>query len=127
MTDTPTVTRGQSSDPFGQFRAECKSLLLSAYSNLQKSDKRRFPDLDVAASLEDPPNQEFGNLASSLSFELARVQKTKPMAIAREIVDELDRTNQHQLVESVQAAEPGYVNFKATIEALAQLTLHAIL
>ena len=126
-TDTPTVTRGQSSDPFGQFRAECQRLLLSAYSNLQKSDKRRFPDLDVASSLEDPPNQEFGHLASSLSFELARVQKTKPMVIASEIVDELDKTKQHHLVESVQAAEPGYVNFKAKIEALAQLTLDAIL
>jgi len=127
MTGAPTVTRGQSSDPFGQFRAECQRLLLSAYSNLQRSDKKRFPDLDVAASLEDPPNQEFGNLASSLSFELARVQKTKPMAIAREIVDELGKTKQHHLVESVQAAEPGYVNFKAKIEALAQLTLDAIL
>src|SRR5713226_8292662 len=127
MTSVPKVTRGQSSDPFGQFRAECQRLLLSAYSNLQKSDKKRFPDLDVATSLEDPPNQDFGNLATSLSFELARVQKTKPMAIAREIVDELDKTKQHHLVESVQAAEPGYVNFKAKIEALAQLTLDAIL
>ncbi len=127
MTDAPTVTGGPSSDPFGRFRAECDRLLRTAYSNLQKSDKKRFPDLDVASSLEDPPNQEFGHLASSVSFELARVQKTKPMAIAREIVDELNKTKQHHLVESVQAAEPGYVNFKAKIEALAQLTLDAIL
>src|SRR5712691_8842867 len=127
MTDAPTVTGGPSSDPFGQFRAECERLLRSAYADLQKSDKKRFPELDIASSLEDPPNQEFGHLASSLSFELARVQKTKPMAIATEIVDELNKTKQHHLVESVQAAEPGYVNFKAKIETLAQLTLHAIL
>src|SRR5437016_5265490 len=49
------------------------------------------------------------------------------MTIARGIVDELDKTKQHHLVESVQAAEPGYVNFKAKIETLAQLTLDAIL
>jgi len=127
MTEKPTVTEDQSPDPFGQFRAECERLLRTAYSNLQRSDNKRFPDLDVASSLEDPPNQEFGHLASSLSFELARVQKSKPMAIAREIVDELDKTKQHHLVESVQAAEPGYVNFKAKIDALAQLTLDAIL
>ena len=127
MTDTPTVVGRPSSDPFGRFRAECDRLLRVAYSNLQKSDKKRFPELDIASSLEDPPNQEFGHLASSLSFELARVQKTKPMAIAREIVDELNKTKQHHLVESVQAAEPGYVNFKAKIEALAQLTLDSIL
>src|SRR6266849_525540 len=127
MTDAPTVTGRPSSDPFGRFRAECDRLLRTAYSNLQKSDKKRFPELDIASSLEDPPTQQFGHLASSLSFELARVQKTKPMAIAREIVDELNKTKQHHLVESVQAAEPGYVNFKAKIEALAQLTLDAIL
>src|SRR2546428_7358297 len=127
MTDAPTVTGGPSSDPFGRFRAECDRLLRTAYSNLQNSGKMRFPELDMASSLEVPPNQEFGHLASSVSFKLARVQKTKPMAIAREIVDELNKTKQHHLVESVQAAEPGYVNFKAKIEALAQLTLDAIL
>jgi arginyl-tRNA synthetase len=127
MTTAPTVTRIPSADPFGQFRAECERLLRSAYSNLQKSDKKRFPELDLASSLEDPPNLEFGHLASSLSFELARVQKTKPMTIANEIVSELNRTKQHHLVESIQAAEPGYVNFKAKIETLAQLTLDAIL
>jgi arginyl-tRNA synthetase len=126
MTTSPTVTGDASSDPFGQFRAECQRLLRSAYANLQKTDKKRYPEVDLASSLEDPPNQEFGHLASSLSFELARVQKTKPMAIAIEIVDELNRTKQHHLVESIQAAEPGYVNFKAKIETLAQLTLDAI-
>jgi len=122
----PTVERG-SSNPFGQFRTECESLLRSAYSNLQKSDKKRFPEFDLSSSLEDPPNQEFGHLASSLSFELSRVQKTKPMTIAKEIVHELEKTKGHRLVESVQAAEPGYVNFKAKIETLAQLTIDAIL
>ncbi|OLB68998.1 arginine--tRNA ligase, partial [archaeon 13_2_20CM_2_52_21] len=127
MTSVPVVGRGSSSDPFGQFRAECESLLRGAYSNLQKSDKKRFPELDLASTLEDPPNQEFGHLASSLSFELSRVQKAKPMTIAKEIVQELGKAKAHHLVESVQAAEPGYVNFKAKVGTLAQLTLEAIL
>jgi arginyl-tRNA synthetase len=127
MTDAPKIARGPSSDPFGQFKAECENLLREGYSNLRKSDKKRFPELDLAPTLEDPPNPDFGHLASSLSFELARVQKTKPMAIAREIVDELNKTKAHHLVESVQAAEPGYVNFRANIVTLAQLTLKAIL
>src|SRR5439155_10339314 len=118
MTSVPMVGKGSPSDPFGQFRAECESLLRDAYSNLQKSDGKRFPELDLASSLEDPPNQEFGHLASSLSFELSRVQKTKPMTIATEIVHELGKEKVHRLVESVQAAEPGYVNFKAKIKPL---------
>lgn len=126
MTDVPTSGRGSSADPFGRFRAECENLLRNAYASLQKSDRKRFPDLDLSASLEDPPNTEFGHLASSLSFELSRVQKTKPMTIANEIVHELGKTKTQPLVESVKAAEPGYVNFKAKIDALAQLTLDAI-
>ncbi|TMI41597.1 arginine--tRNA ligase [Candidatus Bathyarchaeota archaeon] len=127
MIEARKAARGPASDPFGRFKAECENLLREAYSNLQKSDKKRFPELDLAPTLEDPPNPDFGHLASSLSFELARVQKTKPMAIAREIVDELNKTKTRHLVESVQAAEPGYVNFTANIGTLAQLTLDAIL
>src|SRR5207247_423616 len=116
MTSVPMVGRGSSSDPFGQFRAECESLLRGAYSNLQKSDKKRFPELDLASTLEDPPNQEFGHLATSLSFELSRVQKAKPMTIAKEIVHELGKTKAHQLAEAVQDAETSYVNFTAKID-----------
>src|SRR6266568_3242857 len=127
MTDTLKVARRPASDPFGQFKAESENLLREAYSNLRKFDRKRFPELDLAPTLEDPPNPDFGQLASSLSFELARVQKTKPMAIAQEIVDELNKTKAYNLVESVQAAEPGYVNFRANVKTLAQLTLKAIL
>ena len=126
MMNASSVAKGPSADPFGQFKAECEKLLRDAYSSLQKSDKKRFPELDFASTLEDPPNQEFGHLASSLSFDLARVQKTKPMTIARAIVDELSKTKVRHLVESVEAAEPGYVNFKANIEALAQVTLNSV-
>src|SRR3989442_10021492 len=127
MIEARKAARGPASDPFGRFKAECQHLRGEPYSNLQKSDKKRFPELDLAPTLEDPPNPDFGHLASSLSFELARVQKTKPMAIAREIVDELNKTKTRHLVESIQAAEPGYVNFIANIGTLAQLTLDAIL
>src|SRR5712664_1304071 len=123
MTGMPTPVKRPSANPFGQFRAECESLLRSAYANLQKSDKKRFPELDFSSSLEEPPNTGFGHLASSVSFELSRVQKTKPMMIAKEIVHELGKTKTQHLVESVQAAEPGYVNFKAKLGALTQLTL----
>src|SRR5437588_12469630 len=118
MASVPVLGKGSPSDRFGQFRAECESLLRDAYSNLQKSDRKRFPEFDLASSLEDPPNQEFGHLASSLSFALSRVQKTKPMTIAKKIVLELGKAKVHQLVESVQAAEPGYGTFKPTVQPL---------
>src|SRR5436309_12895705 len=98
MTSVPMVGKGSPSDPFGQFRAECESLLRDAYSNLQKSDGKRFPELDLASSLEDPPNQEFGHLPSSLSFQLSRVQKTKPMTLATEILHESGKATDNRLV-----------------------------
>jgi arginyl-tRNA synthetase len=127
LTAVPMPGKKPPADPFGQFRAECENLLRSAYANLQKSDKKRFPEVDLSSSLEDPPNTELGHLASSISFELSRVQKTKPMMIAKEIVLELGKSKTKHLVESVQAAEPGYVNFRADLEAMAELTLDAIL
>src|SRR5437016_10690225 len=125
MTSVPMVGKGSSSDPFGQFRAECESLLRDAYSNLQKSDKKRFPELDLASSLEDPPNQEFGHLASSLSFELSRVQKTKPMPLPRKFSTTSGRGRSNNLVDRFQPAKPGYVNSKGTFETLTHVPFTA--
>src|SRR5881628_3307751 len=113
-------------NPFGQFRRECENILTGAYSRLQNKAGTVFPKIDLASTLEDPPNEEYGHLASSLSFELARIQKTKPMTVASQIADEARNGEPFELVESIRAAEPGYVNFKANIGRLAQLTLDAI-
>ena len=123
---TPAGPNKQS-NPFGQFRIECENILHSAYSKLQAKNKKDFPAIDLASSIEDPPNREFGHLASSVSFELARAQKTKPITVAREIAEEASKKGPFTLVESIEAADPGYVNFKANTSSLAQLTLEAIL
>ncbi|HEX4921745.1 MAG TPA: arginine--tRNA ligase, partial [Candidatus Bathyarchaeia archaeon] len=113
------------SNPFGQFRTECEKILQAALASLKRAGKN-IPEVEIASTLEDPPNHEFGHLASSLSFELAREQQTKPMLIAREIADEAKKLEPFELTESINAAEPGYVNFKARLSSLAQLTLESI-
>jgi len=113
-------------NPFGQFRSECENTLRGAYSRLQNKAGTVFPKIDLASTLEDPPNEEYGHLASSISFELARIQKTKPMTVASQIADEARNGEPFELVESIKAAEPGYVNFKANLLRLTQLTLDAI-
>ncbi len=113
-------------NPFGQFRRECENILTGAYSRLQNKAGTVFPKIDLASTLEDPPNEEYGHLASSISFELARIQKTKPMTVASQIADEARNGEPFELVESIEAAEPGYVNFRANILRLTQLTLDAI-
>src|SRR2546430_1511991 len=113
-------------NPFGQFRRECENILAGAYSRLQNKAGTVFPKIDLASTLEDPPNEQYGQLASSLSFELARIQKTKPMTVASQIADEARNGESFELVESIEAAEPGYVNFRADILRLTQLTLDSI-
>ncbi len=122
----PALPRRQFSDPFGAFRAECEAALLAGYASLRKSGKGQIPDIDISSTIEDPPDQGFGHLASSISFELARVEKTKPMAIATEIAAGAARTEPLKLVQSIRAAEPGYVNFTANIPVLVDLTLRGI-
>jgi arginyl-tRNA synthetase len=60
--------------------------------------------------LEEPPSQEFGQLASSLSFELAKKLKTSPPEIAKQIADRIDPTRP-ELIGRVEPAGSGYVNF----------------
>ncbi len=120
-------SRRELSDPFGVFRAECEAALRAGYTSLQKSSKKQLPDIDIASTIEDPPDEGFGHLASSISFELARVQKTKPMVIATEIAAAAAKTKNLKLVQSIWAAEPGYVNFRANIPVLIDLTLRGIL
>ncbi len=113
------------SDPFGAFKADCLDVLRQGYLALQKNTPSAQADLDIGATLEDPPNPAFGELASSICFELSRVQKTRPMEIARELAA-VSRVDLQSLVKSVEAAEPGYVNFRADFPRLTELTLRRI-
>jgi arginyl-tRNA synthetase len=126
LAQSPDPERRKLSDPFGAFRQECTEVLRTGYSALRKTVGSSFPDIDVASTLEDPPDPGFGELASSISFELSRVQKTKPMEIAIELAA-ASQLKQYPLVRSVEAAEPGYVNFRANYPQLAELTLRRVL
>ncbi len=127
LAQNPVTVKPGSHDPFGAFRQDCANALRAGYLNLQKAAPgRSFPDVDVAATLEDPPDPGFGELASSISFELSRAQKTRPMQIAEELAA-ASQIEKYPLVRSVEAAEPGYVNFRANYDQLAELTLRALL
>ncbi|HEV2120168.1 MAG TPA: arginine--tRNA ligase [Candidatus Bathyarchaeia archaeon] len=113
-------------NPFGAFRRECETALRTGYLSLQKTAERNFPDLDIVSTLEDPPNPTFGQLASSLSFELARIQKKKPMELASSVAEAARTHAKLDLIETIEATEPGYVNFRANLTRLTELTLKSI-
>jgi arginyl-tRNA synthetase len=61
--------------------------------------------------LEEPPSLEFGELASSVSFELAKTLKMRPPDIAKQIADQIDPAK-FELITQVEPAGSGYVNFR---------------
>jgi arginyl-tRNA synthetase len=60
--------------------------------------------------IEVPNNPEHGHFATNLPMALASTQKRNPREIARVIVDQL-RDDEH-IIERVEIAGPGFVNFR---------------
>ncbi len=86
-----------------RFRDECVEALASSVSALYHIDIGE-------ATLQEPPSQEFGQLASSVSFELAKTLKTNPARIASEICRRI-HLRRFDLISRVEPAGSGYVNF----------------
>lgn len=90
----PTLTR---------FREECGRALALGISQLYNLDL-------TDCMLEEPPSLEFGELASSISFELAKTLKMRPFDIAKQIAGQIDPAG-YELISQVDPAGSGYVNF----------------
>ncbi|MCW4015946.1 MAG: arginine--tRNA ligase [Candidatus Bathyarchaeota archaeon] len=106
-------------NPFSEFYTGCETVLKDAINRL-------YPDFPLPSILLDvPPNLEFGELAASVCFELAKHAKNKPRTIAQELVQAMDVSG-FSLIDSVQAAGAGYINFRANSEVFSSLTLKSI-
>jgi arginyl-tRNA synthetase len=86
-----------------RFREQCSQAITASVQELYHLD---CPE----PMLEEPPSQEFGQLASSISFELARTLKTRPPEIAKKIASQID-SSVYELIRRVEPAGSGYVNF----------------
>jgi arginyl-tRNA synthetase len=107
-----------SENPFAEFRKECEAALVSGL-------KKAMSEVKVETlSFNKPPNSEFGQLASSLCFELAKKLNQKPDELAAHIVKAVGKRNL-SLLERVTAAG-GYVNFHVNFPKFSSLTLESI-
>ena len=113
-------------NPFGSFRLECENALRAAYSSLLTNSKQSLPTPPSGYPLENPPDPGFGHLASSVSFELAKSLKKKPIEIAKALAEAAMRDAKLDLLESIESTEPGYVNFRANVARLTELTINAV-
>jgi len=106
-------------NPFATFRKECEASLASAL-------KKVLPEIQITdLAMEKPANPDFGQLASSLCFELAKKVQQKPLVLAENLVKSID-TSKSTLLEKVSSAGGGYINFQINFTKLSTLTLESV-
>jgi arginyl-tRNA synthetase len=106
-------------NPFADFRQECEAILRDVLAGL-------FPSFSVLGfMLEIPPNSVFGELASSICFELAKKFGKEPRVLAEEIVNAVDKSK-FKLVHSVDVGGEGYVNFHVDFSRFSALTVESV-
>jgi len=106
-------------NPFAEFREECKIALKDALGRL-------YPQISIPKiTLEYPPSPEFGELSSSLCFELAKQTREKPIDMAEKVMQSID-ASQFALILSLKAAGKGYINFYVNLPEFSKLSLESI-
>ncbi len=106
-------------NPFGDFREDCQKALAKSFAKL-------YPSISVETFLLDvPPTPEFGELASSVFFELGKRIKKNPLHIAENVASTIN-VNDFPLISTVEVAGGGYVNFYANFAELSALTIASV-
>jgi arginyl-tRNA synthetase len=106
-------------NPFEEFRGECEAALKDALGRL-------YPQIAIPQiRLEYPPDPEFGELSSSLCFELAKQTREKPIEMAEKVIRSID-ASQFALILSLKAAGKGYINFYVNLPEFSKLALESI-
>jgi len=103
-------------DPFKPFEDSCLEALKRALSSIGASG--------VEVVLEPPPDPKFGDLAYPC-FEAAKQLGRDPFDVAVEL-EGLVKQRSPSLVAGVEAARPGYLNFRTDVAELASSLFKAI-
>ncbi len=106
-------------NPFGDFRVRCETALKDALNRL-------YPQILIPSFLlVSPPSLEFGELASSVCFELAKQTGKKPLKIAKQIAEIID-VSKIPLIQSINVAGEGYINFYVNFEEFCLLAIESV-
>ena len=106
-------------NPFSKFRQECTDVLEQALRKL-------LPEIKIEKlTFSKPSNPEFGQLFSSLCFELAKKINQKPLSLAENLVKAMDKRGFH-LIEKAAPAGAGYINFHIDYNKFSKLSIQSI-
>ncbi|UCH01302.1 MAG: arginine--tRNA ligase [Candidatus Bathyarchaeota archaeon] len=104
-------------NPFRALQKACEDTLM-------RGIKKVFPKRTVHLILHIPPSHSFGDLTSSICFDLDKLLKEVTKALAETIVVETYLSKQ-KLVKYVCVAGGGYINFYADYPEFSFLTLES--
>ena len=106
-------------NPFAEFRKGCEVALGDALNKI-------LPKFSVPSiTFETPPSSQFGELSSSVCFELAKKTKKRQFQLAEQIAEAVN-ISPFPLIQSVRAAGEGYINFYANFARFSSLTFESI-
>jgi arginyl-tRNA synthetase len=96
-----------------------KNALKKAFqeAGYQTQDERLF-------GLEKPKQEEYGDIASALAMNYAKIAKEPPRKLAEKIIDKLD-VNPF-FVDKIEIAGPGFINFYLAKTCLQQAVLEIV-
>lgn len=109
-------------DPWDTLKKSIAEVLETSF----KSNNWSKPDKDFSFYVEEPPDSKLGDLSSTIAFKTAKILKTKPMNIASKILADY-RLKPNKLIERVEVAAPGYLNFYIKWSEYSKLVLDSIL
>lgn len=77
------------------------------------------PDASPKVTLERPKVAEHGDVATNLAMQIAKAAGKQPRELASQIIDLLDKdTDVKNLVDAMDIAGPGFINFRLSQSAL---------
>ena len=74
-----------------------------------------YPSINIA--IEKPKNKQNGDISSNIAFLLSKELKKNPLNIANKLKNILSKSD---LFQSVDVANPGFINFKFNVKAIVQ-------
>ncbi|WP_456326520.1 arginine--tRNA ligase [Palaeococcus sp. (in: euryarchaeotes)] len=77
---------------------------------IERRIKELLPEWKGEIILEEPPSMELGDLATPISFQLAKIFRKAPRMIAQDIVEGIE-DKVPPYIKRVEIAGPGYINF----------------
>jgi arginyl-tRNA synthetase len=107
-----------SENPLAELKRECETLL-------EEAIKRLSLETPKPPVFEKPPVWEFGQLASSICFELAKHAGEKPLVLAERLIKAIDKSK-FSLVKEAVAAGGGYINFHANFAKFSALIIESV-